>query len=240
MVAEALTQVAPLRAHQYVAEQIRRVIVLRIVAPGGRLPYEQELAAALGVSRATVTQALRLLEQEGLVEVRRGRGGGVFTQPVSTDGADPAVLRELADSRSVITAAAEARAVLEPAVAELAAARVDAPALARLNALNEEMRAAELDDHRFMRADSAFHLALAGACGNAFLIEAVEQSRLALARALELLPDSPAWHERSVVQHAEILAALAAADGAVARRATAGHVDDTQRALRLMLATLGS
>ncbi|MGH2948544.1 MAG: winged helix-turn-helix domain-containing protein, partial [Solirubrobacteraceae bacterium] len=70
-VAAALEKVAQPRAHEYVAEQIRRVILLRVVAPGGRLPYEQELAAALGVSRATVTQALRGLEVEGLVEVRR-------------------------------------------------------------------------------------------------------------------------------------------------------------------------
>ena len=83
-VAAALTQVAQRRAHEYVAEQIRRVVVLRVVAPGSRLPYEQELARALGVSRATITQALRQLEREGLVEVRRGRGGGVFTQSATT------------------------------------------------------------------------------------------------------------------------------------------------------------
>jgi GntR family transcriptional repressor for pyruvate dehydrogenase complex len=231
----ALTQVAQPRAHEYVAEQIRRVILLRLVAPGGRLPYEQELATALGVSRTTVTQALRALELEGLVEVRRGRGGGVFTRAVSTDGADPEVVRELRGSRSAILAAAEARATVEPAVAELAAARTTAETLDRLEALNAEMRASGGDDHRFMGADTAFHMAVAGAAANPLLEDLTERIRLALARALEVLPDSPAWHERSVAQHAELIAALRAGDGAAARRAATRHLEDTERALRLML-----
>jgi GntR family transcriptional regulator, transcriptional repressor for pyruvate dehydrogenase complex len=237
---QALTQVAQPRAHEYVAEQIRRVILLRLVAPGGRLPYEQELAAALGVSRTTVTQALRALEQEGLVEVRRGRGGGVFTQVVSTDGEDPQVARELRDTRDEILAAAEARAMVEPAVAGLAAERMSADVLERLEALNAEMRASGADDHRFMGADTAFHMAMAGAAGNPLLSDVAERIRLVLARALEVLPDSPAWHERSVAQHAELIAALRAGDAGAARRAAARHLEDTERALRLLLKTVGA
>lgn len=234
----ALTQVAQPRAHEYVAEQIRRVILLRLAAPGGRLPYEQELAAALGVSRTTVTQALRALEQEGLVEVRRGRGGGVFTRVVSTDGEDPEVARELRDTRGEILAAAEARAMVEPAVAALAGERMTGDALERLEALNSEMRASGADDHRFMGADTAFHMALAAAAGNPLLADVMERIRLALTRALEVLPDSPAWHERSIAQHAELIAALRAGDGPAARRAAARHLKDTERALRLMLKTV--
>jgi DNA-binding FadR family transcriptional regulator len=234
-VAAALTQVAQARAHEYVAEQIRRVILLRLVAPGGRLPYEQELAAALGVSRTTVTQALRTLEQDNLVEVRRGRGGGVFARAVSTDGADPEVARELRAARAGILAAAEARRVVEPATAELAAGRAGADALERLEALNDEMRAASGDDHRFMGADTAFHMVVAATAGNPLLEEMAERIRLVLARALEVLPDSPAWHQRSVAQHADLLAALRAGDGPGAACAAARHLEDTERALRLML-----
>jgi DNA-binding FadR family transcriptional regulator len=185
-----------------------------------------------------VTQALRALEQEGLVEVRRGRGGGVFTQVVSTDGADPSVVRELRDTRDEILAAVEARAMVEPAVSELAAERMSADVLERLEALNTEMRASGSDDHRFMGADTAFHMAVAGAAGNPLLSDVMERIRLALARALEVLPDSPAWHERSVAQHAELIAALGAGDGAAARRAAARHLEDTERALRLLLKTV--
>ncbi len=181
-----------------------------------------------------------MLEQEGSVEVRRGRGGGVFTRPVSTDGADPEVVRILRATASTIAAASEARSVTEPAVAELAASRVTPEALRGLEELNEEIRACEGDDHRFMRADTAFHLAVATACGNPLLQEVVERSRIMLARALEVLPDSPAWHERSVLQHAELIAALRAGDGRAARRAMGRHVEHTDRALRLLITTVGS
>ncbi len=236
----ALTQVAQRRAHEYVAEQIRRVVVLRVVAPGSRLPYEQELAGALGVSRATVTQALRQLEREGLVQVRRGRGGGVFTQSATTDGANPGVLRELRATAAAIRHAAELRAILEPAGAALAAVRRSEATLERLAGHNATMHAAADDDYRFMRADTSFHLELARASGNPLLAEAVERTRLAMARALEVLPDSPAWHERTVTQHAAAVDALRAGDPAGSRRAMERHVRDTGRALNLMLTTLGS
>src|SRR4051812_3170710 len=157
---DVLQQVTQPRAHEYVAEQIRRVILLRAVAPGGRLPYEQELASALGVSRTTITHALRLLEHEGLVEVRRGRGGGVFCVGVNADGGDPEVLAALRAERETIAAAAELRAVVEPEIARLAAERCVPEQLEELQALNAEMRNAEGDDHRFMRADTRFHLEL--------------------------------------------------------------------------------
>ncbi|MGH2948591.1 MAG: FCD domain-containing protein, partial [Solirubrobacteraceae bacterium] len=139
-----------------------------------------------------------------------------------------------------IEAAAELRGVVEPPVAALAAERAAPEAVERLEALNAEMRAAEGDDYRFMRADSGFHLALARAAGNPLLLEAVERSRLLLARALEALPESPAWHERSVAQHAALLEALRDGDAERARAAMARHVEDTNRALRLMLTALGS
>lgn len=220
------------------AEQIRRVILLRIVPPGGRLPYEPELADALGVSRTTVSQALQTLQREHLLSVRRGRGGGVFVSPVSTDGEDSAVLAELAATSDAIEAAAEARMVIEPAVAALAAERADRGQLARLEALNAEMLSAEGDDHAFMRADTSFHLGLAQSSGNPYFLDAVERTRLALTRALEVLPDSPAWHARSVAQHERILASLRSRSSQAARRAMARHIEGTNGAVRLLMRTL--
>ena len=89
-----------------------------------------------------------------------------------------------------------------------------------------------------MGADTAFHMAVASAAGNPMLSDVMERVRLALSRALEVLPDSPAWHERSVAQHADLIAALRVGDGPAARRAAARHLEDTERALRLMLKTV--
>jgi DNA-binding FadR family transcriptional regulator len=80
--------IQPLRAHEYVAEQVHRHIALRLIAPGESLPPERELAAIFGVGRPTVQHALRVLEAEHLVETRRGRRGGTFvTAPDEDAGA---------------------------------------------------------------------------------------------------------------------------------------------------------
>src|SRR5579864_5986033 len=71
-------RIQQLRAHEYVAEQIRRHLSLRLIKPGEALPAERELATMFGVGRVTIQQALRLLEAAGLVEARRGRSGGTF------------------------------------------------------------------------------------------------------------------------------------------------------------------
>src|SRR2546423_10513025 len=80
------TPIQQLRAHEYVVEQIRRHIALRLIAPGESLPSERELTAMFGVGRPTIQHALRLLEADRLVEARRGRRGGTFvSQPLEDE-----------------------------------------------------------------------------------------------------------------------------------------------------------
>src|SRR3954452_21058009 len=80
------------KAHEYVAEQIRRHIALRLIAPGESLPSERELAAMFGVGRPTIQLAVKDLAADRLVESRRGRRGGTF---VSEPAEDTIVLDEL-------------------------------------------------------------------------------------------------------------------------------------------------
>src|SRR5437764_298440 len=111
-----------LRAHEYVAEQIRRHIALRLVRPGEALQSERELAATFGVGRPTIQHALRLLEADHLVQARRGRGGGTFVSEPTGDGAamDDLLARVLR-RRNEIEEALAYRRVLEPRVAREAA-----------------------------------------------------------------------------------------------------------------------
>src|SRR5204862_6805920 len=88
----AFAPIQRLRAHEYVAEQIRRHIALRLICPGESLPSERELAAIFGVGRETIQHALRLLAQDGLLVARRGRRGGTF---VSAPPEDTAAMEEL-------------------------------------------------------------------------------------------------------------------------------------------------
>src|SRR5436305_793681 len=114
--------IQPLRAHEYVAEQIRRHIALRLVQPGEALPSERELAAMFGVGRPTIQHAMRLLEADQLVEARRGRSGGTFVrEPAEDAGAMEELMARLARQRKELEELVVFRRTLEPAVAAEAA-----------------------------------------------------------------------------------------------------------------------
>ncbi|HLM92973.1 MAG TPA: winged helix-turn-helix domain-containing protein, partial [Gaiellaceae bacterium] len=111
-----------LRAHELVAEQIRRQIALRLVSPGHSLPPERELARLFGVGRTTVQQAIQLLEREQLLESRRGRSGGTFVVGSAQGDETPVgVLDRVRNEREAILEALVFRAELEPAAAAAAA-----------------------------------------------------------------------------------------------------------------------
>jgi GntR family transcriptional regulator len=78
---EAVDKGDPLALHEQVAAQIRRAIADGEAGPGDRLPLARDLAAVLGVNRNTVLRALHQLRDEGLLEIRQGRGITVAGTP---------------------------------------------------------------------------------------------------------------------------------------------------------------
>jgi DNA-binding FadR family transcriptional regulator len=227
------------RAHEYVAEQIRRQIVLRLIPAGQALPPERELAAIFGVGRATVQQAIRMLVDDQMVESRRGRHGGgnfVVGPDESAAGMDSLLARLRGHSDRVEEALAY-RSAVEPAVAGLAAvarSRGDLRVLADANAA-----AAGADtDVEFMQWDTEFHLALAEAARNRFFRQAIENIRLELNDAMIALPESPVWHERSALEHEAILCAVRDRDPDAASAAMEAHIAHTSQSVKALLAAL--
>lgn len=226
------------RAHEHVAEQIRRQIALRLVGPQGTLPPERVLASMFGVGRATVQRAIGILEGEGLVERRRGRGGGTFVVgPVGLGGSLGAVLDRIRADRARIEEALAFRAAVEPAAAAEAARTRTKEALAGAGEAARAAADAE-DDASFMEHDTSFHLAVARATGNRFYAEAVERMRLALSDVFVALPDSVAWRAWSAREHAAILAAVEGRSAAAARAAMEEHVRRTETSARALLGSL--
>jgi len=226
------------RAHEYVAEQIRRQIVLGIIAPGDSLPPERELARLFGVGRVTIQLAIGTLEADRLITTRRGRSGGSFVlAPTEQPGTLDFRVLEVSQSAGLIGEAIDFRDVIEPAAARVAARTRTKHELAAIRSAAERMAAAETDPE-FMREDTAFHLAIARATGNRFLAEAIEQVRLRLNSVLGLLPDSQAWHEKSLREHGAIVAALAGRDQGAAYELMSAHVKGTARSVRALLKSL--
>jgi len=229
------------RAHEYVAEQIRRQIVLRLIPSGQALPTERDLAMRFGVGRATVQQAIRLLVNDHLVESRRGRhGGGNFVLGPDEDRAGvDLILARLRRRRDQVEDALAYRRAVEPAVAALAAAARSEADLRTLAEINAAAVAAQTDVE-FMQADTEFHFALAEASGNRLFREAVEKIRLELNDAMSALPESPVWHERSARQHEAILNAVREQDRDSAALAMETHIAHTQQSVEALLSALGA
>src|SRR4029450_4446208 len=147
--------------------RIRDLITSGELAPGSRLPPEQELAAQLGLSRNTAREAVRALVTVRVLDVRRGDGTYVtsLTPDLLLEGVGAAV--ELMRDDGVLEVL-EVRRYLEPAATALAAGRIDAAGLAALRATIGRMRAAG-DDEEFVAQDASFHAGVAEAAGNGTL-----------------------------------------------------------------------
>jgi GntR family transcriptional repressor for pyruvate dehydrogenase complex len=227
-----------LRAHEYVAEQIRRHIALRLVAPGEALPSERELAAMFGVGRPTIQHAMRVLEADHLVEARRGRRGGAFVlEPAEDALVMEELIARLLRHRDELEELLVYRSTLEPAVSRLAAEtrrRSDLQTMRR--AIRNMVESTSEAD--YMRFDTEFHLAVARATRNRYLEQATEEIRMQLNDALSLLPESETWHRRISGEHEAIFDAIEAGDWDEAEAATEVHVANSDQGVRALLAAV--
>jgi DNA-binding FadR family transcriptional regulator len=230
--------IEPLRAHEYVAEQLRRHIGLGLVAAGEVLPSERELAEMFGVGRTTIQAALRLLAAHGLVESRRGRGGGTFVvEPARDRAGHERLLLEVRLASAEIEDALRYRRVVEEGVARLACLQATRADVRKLNLLRERMSTAA-SDLEFHRLDTEFHVLLGQASGSRLLREGTERARLKLNDAILVLPESDVWHERSNREHERIMRAVAARDQRAAVRAMRQHLEHTEKAIAALLVAL--
>ena len=211
-------------------ERLATAIRLGVYPYGSTLPPERELAGLLGVSRATVREAIGALRAAGMVRTTRGRGGGSVvdveppvpgTEPAAAEARRPALLDALVLRRVV-----EPGACFVAASAQLAGGDLDA-----LRAVHDEVRTASGPaEHR--QADARLHLALAALSGSLSLVDAVTRVQAAVHEMLLAIPVLPVNIEHSNAQHATIVAAVEAGRPEQARRAMEEHCDDTAALLR--------
>ncbi|GAA2103975.1 FCD domain-containing protein [Streptomyces albiaxialis] len=218
---------APLRTGgraDEVARRISEAVGLGLIADGEQLPSELALSGALNVSTVTLREALSVLRHKGLVETRRGRGGGSFVRaPV-----DPSVerlrtllrdtgaheLREIGDMQLAVSGTA----------ARLAASRASESQLARLRGLVGQLAAARTAGER-RRADGRFHIEIAAAAQSARLTRQEIDLQSEIGELLWIPFGEAVAHTDAVEQHRSILAAVEEGDGDLARERGEAHVE---------------
>lgn len=154
---------------ELVAGNLRRRIIGGELADGAELPREAELLEEFGVSRPSLREALRILETEGLIRIRRGKiGGGVVQRPTAQSTAYHIGLT-LQSKGTTLRDLGQARVVLEPACAGFAAdLKEDARRrlVARLEALVDTNESLIGESYAFTEKALEFHAALVDGCGN--------------------------------------------------------------------------
>ncbi len=231
------------RTFEEAAEQIADHIRTGQLGVGEKLPGERALAAQMQISRPTLREAVKVLADAGVLEVRSGPGGGMF---VATDIVPVELVRERQSMRlTEVAGVLEARRMIEPRVAQLAAVRAtdeELEAIARTIAAMRELVAGgwrpEHED-RFLALDVQFHLALARASGN----PTVESLMRLLLRRLEIARDMamhmPLVPEWTIAIHERTLGAVRSGDLAEVEAVMDEHLNkmeqvweqETERAL---------
>jgi GntR family transcriptional repressor for pyruvate dehydrogenase complex len=215
-----------------ISDQIRDRILSLIreqqLRPGDRLPPERELAVLMGVSRATVREALRSLAMMNVIELRHGSGTFVTTL-------EPQLLVENFDLVFSLTDNSflqliQARKVIEPGAVALAAGRITDDELAELDEVLLRSRLC-MTEHpeEFPQLDFAFHSLVAEFSGNVLLariMQALSQMSIASSRRTSVDEGSvsPPRIERAIAMHQGIVDALRARDAELARTRMFEHL----------------
>lgn len=207
------------RLYEQVAEQILAWVHESGLSAGDRLPAERELAARLGVSRATVAQALVAMEVVGVVAVRHGDGAILVESPGASKVV--AALRQHAQRLPEII---EAREALETKLAALAAQRRTDEDLAAIDAALEQMERDVSAGGRGVEGDELFHAAVTRAGHSTLLARLMtEISDLIRETRIESL-SQPERPRESLQGHRRIAEAIRGRDAAGAAAAMTAHI----------------
>jgi len=211
------------RLYEQIVQQIEESIRKGDLTEGSQLPAERDLATQFGVSRTAVREAIKALQEKGLVDAFPGRGTFV------TNGTSNSMRRSLdriiksgePDGWGYLV---EVREILEPEIAALAAQRAEDQDIATMQEAVNVMDQAGQDAEAFIEADLDFHLALAEAAANPIVLSLID-SIVGLLREQRLrifrIGGGP---ERGQHHHKRILDAIKRHDAPGARAAMQAHL----------------
>jgi len=215
----AFEPVATRRTFEEAVQQIVEKVRSGDLHQGDRLPSERELAAQMQISRPTLREAVKVLTEANVLEVRRGQSGGIFV-------ASELVPRELLKTRreirvSEVAGVLEARRLVEPRVAQLAAVHAGEDDFAAMQATIDRQRelagTPDFLSHEdlFLQLDLKFHMAMARATRNSTIVSLMRSLLRQLEIARDMAMHAPLVPDWTVEIHERTLAAIRGADFAL-------------------------
>ena len=214
------------RLYEQIVLQLQQEILSGTLAPGDRLPPERDLAARFKVSRASIREALSVLQSRGFIESRQG-GGTIIRATPDTELAAP-LAEQLAQHGAAIRNPLEVRYIFEPQTAYLAAEHATDAEVSAIRTLVQSQAEAVEAGETGLEQDTAFHFAIARASHNDLIVTIVAYINNALRETREWSLRARSGSANSLIHHQRILTAIADHDPAAAQTAMAEHLEDVQ------------
>lgn len=209
------------RWQQAAAALYDQIVAEKRLQPGDKLPNEVELSQELGVSRATLREAIRSLCAQGVLEVRRGKGTFVSEQAGATD---PFGFDRLDRVKGQLRDLFELRGIVEPQAARLACRRATETELEEILARGAEVEDCIRAGRDRTAADREFHTAIVRATHNEYMLRLLPLIHQAVATAVEAGEQQERLAADTLRDHALLLEFFRRRDGAGAEHAMAIHM----------------
>ena len=200
--------VQTLKTFEAAVSQIADAVRAGDLRLGDRLPSERALAALMSISRPTMREAIAVLTEAGVLEVRVGPGRGTF---VSSEIIPSILLEERSEFRiDQVTDVLEARRLIEPRVAQLSALYARDEDFEAMRRAIEAMRASGADRAHFVQMDLRFHIAMARSTQNDTLVATMQMILKRIAIAWDMMQRTPGDAAEAIDLHERTLRAIMA------------------------------
>lgn len=221
----AIPELTVPKASDVLAAHLRKQILDGVLEAGVLLPVERVLAASAGLSRGTVREALRILQIEGLIEIRPGRAGGSIVRRPDLHSVGRSLDVFIRGRRIRLSTLLEVRDAIEPSAAALAAANHSDDDMETLRAESERLESAGDDVAEFLRRNLSWHLAIVRASGNELMFAFMSglSDAIYAGTAFEEL-NSKDRRALTVAAHRKVLRAISDRDEDAAFRTMRAHV----------------
>ncbi len=210
------------RIYEEIVRQVKQLIADGKLKSGDQLPPERDLAEKFMVSRTSVREALRALQSRGLVEIRAGEGA--FVRDISVEMLIEPLALVILPHREAVGELFEARRLLEPAIAALAARRATREELAEMERILDDQAKEVAHGRTGVVQDTALHGAIANSAHNRAITRIVSALMDLLSQSREESLHTPGRPTRSHEDHRRILEAIKQRDEVAAHRAMLDHL----------------
>lgn len=216
------------RPYQVAVEQIIDAIRAGTIQVGDKLPSERALAEQMEISRPTLREAIKVLAEAGVLEVRRGPVGGMFvkSETVPAEVASSSLALRMSDVSGVLIA----RRIVEPRVAQLAALYATEEDFEAMTEAVGALRTVSDDANRLFQLDTRFHLTIARATHNETVAELVRLLFQRLEMVRKLIRSIDGEPGRTIDLHNRTLRAIMAGDPDGIERVMDEHLAQLEQA----------